>query len=144
VVKLKSRDQSFGWCAVTTATGHAVEDETAPLAVQPAEVGTNRCAGVPATGRSGVYEKSDGACTSSWKMAILSSRKASAEPSDGIFRQKLAKATYVNSYRGGPLLYTNPPGVSLNRLELKKQMRFFFAQRLSASCKKMFWGKFLA
>jgi hypothetical protein len=22
----------------------------------------------------------------------------------------LAKATYVNSYRGGPLLYTNPPG----------------------------------
>jgi hypothetical protein len=34
-----------------------------------------------------VYEKSDGACTSSQKMAILSHRKASAEP-DGIFRQK--------------------------------------------------------
>jgi hypothetical protein len=34
-----------------------------------------------------VYEKSDGACTSSQKIAILSHRKASAEP-DGIFRQK--------------------------------------------------------
>jgi hypothetical protein len=34
-----------------------------------------------------VYEKLDGACTSSQKMAILSHRKASAEP-DGIFRQK--------------------------------------------------------
>jgi hypothetical protein len=34
-----------------------------------------------------VYEKSDGACTSSQKMTILSHRKASAEP-DGIFRQK--------------------------------------------------------
>ena len=33
-----------------------------------------------------VYEKSDGACTSSQKMTILSHRKASAEP-DGIFRQ---------------------------------------------------------
>jgi hypothetical protein len=33
------------------------------------------------------YEKSDGACTSSQKMTILSHRKASAEP-DGIFRQK--------------------------------------------------------
>ena len=31
---------------------------------------------------------------------------------------------------------TNPPGVSLNRLELKKQMRYFFAQRFSASYKK--------
>jgi hypothetical protein len=34
-----------------------------------------------------VYGKSDGACTSSPKMTILSHRKASAEP-DGIFRQK--------------------------------------------------------
>jgi hypothetical protein len=34
-----------------------------------------------------VYEKPDGACTSSQKMTILSHRKASAEP-DGIFRQK--------------------------------------------------------
>jgi hypothetical protein len=34
-----------------------------------------------------VYEKSDGACTSSQKMTILSHQKASAEP-DGIFRQK--------------------------------------------------------
>jgi hypothetical protein len=33
---------------------HAVEDETPPLAVQPAEVGPNRCASVPATARSGV------------------------------------------------------------------------------------------
>jgi hypothetical protein len=64
-------------------------------------------------------------------------------PENGLHRD-LAKATYVNSYRGGPLLYTNPPGVSLNRLELKKQMRYFFAQRFSASYKKMFWGKSLA
>jgi hypothetical protein len=57
----------------------------------------------------------------------------------------LAKATYVNSYRGGPLLYTNPPGVSLNRLELKKQMRYFFcAKTFCVLCKKMFWGKSLA
>jgi hypothetical protein len=35
-----------------------------------------------------VYEKSDGACTSSQKITISSHRKASAEP-DGIFRQKL-------------------------------------------------------
>jgi hypothetical protein len=35
-----------------------------------------------------VYEKADGACTSSRKMTILSHiRKAAAEP-DGIFRQK--------------------------------------------------------
>jgi hypothetical protein len=34
-----------------------------------------------------VYEKSDGACTSSQKMITLSHRKASAEPG-GIFRQK--------------------------------------------------------
>ena len=34
-----------------------------------------------------VDEKSDGACTLSQKMTILSHRKASAEP-DGIFRQK--------------------------------------------------------
>jgi hypothetical protein len=34
-----------------------------------------------------VYEKADGACTSSRKMTILSHRKAKAEP-DGIFRQK--------------------------------------------------------
>jgi hypothetical protein len=34
-----------------------------------------------------VYEKSDGACTSSRNLIILSSRKASAEP-DGTFRQK--------------------------------------------------------
>jgi hypothetical protein len=34
-----------------------------------------------------VYEKADGACTSSHKMVILSHRKASAEP-DVFFRQK--------------------------------------------------------
>jgi hypothetical protein len=34
-----------------------------------------------------VYEKADGACTSSRKMIILSHRKAKAER-DGIFRQK--------------------------------------------------------
>jgi hypothetical protein len=74
---------------VTTAIEHAVEDETAPLAVQPAEVGTNRCAGVPATARSGVRKIrcQIGACTSSQKMSILSHRKAKAEP-NGIFRQK--------------------------------------------------------
>jgi hypothetical protein len=30
--------------------------------------------------------------------------------------RELAEATCTKSYRGGPLLYTNPPGVSLNRL----------------------------
>jgi hypothetical protein len=58
--------------------------------------------------------------------------------SDGGDRGALAKATYVNSYRGGSLLYTNPPGVSLNRLELKRQMRFFFLRkdllRLAKKC----------
>jgi hypothetical protein len=34
-----------------------------------------------------VYEKADGACTSSRKKIILSHRKATAEP-DGNFRQK--------------------------------------------------------
>jgi hypothetical protein len=74
-----------------TATEHVVEVETPPLAVQPAEVGPNRCASVPATHEQQrhevVYEKSDGVCTSSQKVTILSHRKASAEP-DGIFRQK--------------------------------------------------------
>jgi hypothetical protein len=56
----------------------------------------------------------------------------------------LARATYVNSYRGGPLLYTNPPGVSLNRLELKKQMRYFFCAKIFCVLQKMFWGKSLA
>jgi hypothetical protein len=57
----------------------------------------------------------------------------------------LAEATYVNSYRGGPLLCTNPPGVSLNRLELKKQMRYFFrAKTFCVLQKKMFWEKSLA
>jgi hypothetical protein len=47
-----------------------------------------------------VYEKSDGACTSSQKMTILSHRKASAEP-DGIFRQKPLEvvATSMVSFR---------------------------------------------
>jgi hypothetical protein len=35
-----------------------------------------------------LYEKADGACTSSRKMIILSHRKAKAERPDGIFRQK--------------------------------------------------------
>jgi hypothetical protein len=59
--------------------------------------------------------------------------------------QRLAKATYVNSYRGGPLLYayTNPPGVSLNRLELKKQMRYFFrAKTFCVLQNKCFGGNF--
>jgi hypothetical protein len=58
----------------------------------------------------------------------------------------LAKATYVNmhSYRGGPLLYTNPPGVSLNRLELKKQMRYFFRAKIFCVLQKNVFGKTLA
>jgi hypothetical protein len=63
---------------------------------------------------------------------------------DGGVSPTLAKATYVNSYRGGPLLYTNPPGVSLNRLELKKQMRYFFCAKTFCVLQKMFWGKSLA
>ena len=73
-----------------TATGHVVEVETPPLAVQPAEVGPNRCASVPATARSGARKIR-------WCFHLVTenghfeppkSRKASAEP-DGIFRQKL-------------------------------------------------------
>jgi hypothetical protein len=65
-VKFKPRGEIFGWCALTTATEHAVGDVTPPLplAVQPAEVGPKRCAGVPATARSGVRKKTDGACPS--------------------------------------------------------------------------------
>jgi hypothetical protein len=70
-----------------TETEHVIEVQTPPLAVQPAEVGPNRCASAAAKRHEVVYEKSDGACTSSQKMTILSHRKASAEP-DGIFRQK--------------------------------------------------------
>jgi hypothetical protein len=51
---LKSRNQSFGWCTSTTATEHVIEVATPPLAVQPAEVGLNWCASVPATARSGL------------------------------------------------------------------------------------------
>jgi hypothetical protein len=54
-----------------------------------------------------------------------------------LFSLPLAKATCVNSYRGGPLLYTNPPGVSLNRLELKKQMRYFFCAKTSCAAQSV-------
>jgi hypothetical protein len=64
---------------VTTAAEHAVEDEAVPLAVQ---TGVQVCQ----QRHEVVNEKSDGACTSSLKMAILSHRKASAEP-DGIMLQ---------------------------------------------------------
>ena len=69
-----------------TATEHVVEVETPPLAVQPAEVGPNRFAGVPATARSGL-RKIRWCLHLVAEMTILSHRKASAE-SDGIFRQK--------------------------------------------------------
>ena len=39
---------------------------------------------------------------------------------------------------------TNPPGVSLNRLELKKQMRYFFRAKIFCVLKKNVLGKFLA
>ena len=56
--------------------------------------------------------------------------------------RQLAKATYVNSYRGGSyLLYTNPPGVSPNRLELKKQMRYFFCAKIFCVLQKNVLGK---
>jgi hypothetical protein len=83
---ISPRDKSFGLCTSMTATEHVVEVETPPLAVQPAEV-VQTGAQVCQQRHEVVYEKSDGACTSSQKMTILSHRKASAEP-DGIFRQK--------------------------------------------------------
>jgi hypothetical protein len=53
--KIQAKRQKFWlWCALTTATEHAVEVETPPLAVQPAEVGPKRGANVPAMARSGV------------------------------------------------------------------------------------------
>jgi len=39
------------------------------------------------------------------------------------------------------LLYTNPPGVSLNRLELKKQMRYFFCAKSFCVLQKNVLGK---
>jgi hypothetical protein len=38
----------------------------------------------------------------------------------------------------------NPPGVSLNRLELKKQMRYFFRAKIFCVLQKNVLGKFLA
>ena len=72
---------------MTTATEHVVEVETLPLwrYSQPKLVQTG--AQVCQQRHEVVYEKSDGACTSSPKKIILSHRKASAEP-DGNFRQK--------------------------------------------------------
>jgi hypothetical protein len=70
-----------------TATEHAVEVET-PLGgtdSQPKLVQKDPQARQQR--QKMVYEKADGACTSSRKMIILSHRKAKAEP-DGIFRQK--------------------------------------------------------
>jgi hypothetical protein len=63
-----------------------VEVQTPPLAVsQPKLVQTDAQARQQ---RNEVFdEKSDGACTLSQKMTILSHRKATAEP-DGMFRQK--------------------------------------------------------
>jgi hypothetical protein len=39
---------------------------------------------------------------------------------------------------------TNPPGVSLNRLELKKQMRYFFRAKTFCVLQKNVLGKTLA
>ena len=63
-----------------------VEDQTPPLAVsQPMLVETD--AQARQQRHEVVDEKSDGACTLSQKMTILSRRKACSEP-DGMFRQK--------------------------------------------------------
>jgi hypothetical protein len=50
-------DKSFGLCTSMTATEHVVEDETPPLAVEPAEVGLKRSASVSATAGSDVRKK---------------------------------------------------------------------------------------
>jgi hypothetical protein len=39
------------------------------------------------------------------------------------------------------LLYTNPPGVSLNRLELKKQMRYLFCAKTFCVLQKNVLGE---
>ena len=63
-----------------------VEVQTPPLAVsQPKLVQTD--AQARQQRHEVVDEKSDGACTLSQKMTILSRRKATSEP-DGMFRQK--------------------------------------------------------
>jgi hypothetical protein len=77
---------------------HTVEDEPPPLAVQSAEVGPNRCAGVPATARSGVRKKTDGACPSSRKMAILSNRKATAEPNGKFSPEAIRRLCYLRAF----------------------------------------------
>ena len=85
--KIEVTRQKFGLVHLDDSNRAAVvEVETPPLAVsQPKLVQTG--VQVCQQRHEVVYEKSDGACTSSRKKIILSHRKASAEP-DGIFRQK--------------------------------------------------------
>ena len=69
-----------------TATEHVVEVERPP-AVQPAEVGPNRCASVPATARSGVRKIR-------WCLHLVTENdhfeppKSQCTEPDEIFRQK--------------------------------------------------------
>jgi hypothetical protein len=53
------------------------------------------------------------------------------------------RVSFAKTEHWRPLLYTNPPGVvSLNRLELKKQMRYFFRAKIFCVLqKKNVWEK---
>ena len=85
--KIEVTRQKFGLVHLDDSNRAAVvEVETPPLAVsQPKLVQTD--AQARQQRNEVVDEKSDGACTLSQKMTILSHRKATLEP-DGIFRQK--------------------------------------------------------
>jgi hypothetical protein len=86
VLNFKSRDESFGWCALTTATEHAVKMRRSPWRYSQPKL-VQKDAQACQQRHEVVYEKADGACTLSRKKIILSHRKATTEP-DGIFRQK--------------------------------------------------------
>jgi hypothetical protein len=86
-VKFKSRDESFGWCALTTAIEHAAEDETPPLAVEPVQVSPKIYASAPATARSGVRNR--------WRLHLVTENDHFEQPKshlqsqiNGIFRQR--------------------------------------------------------
>jgi hypothetical protein len=54
------------------------------------------------------------------------------------------RVSFAKTEHWHPLLYTNPPGVSLHRLELKKQMRYFFRAKTFCVLQKKCLGKTFA
>ena len=66
----------------------------------------------------------------------------SYDVNDGLRRSlglSLNRKRYRARYRA--FAYTNPPGVSLNRLELKKHMRYFFCAKIFCVLQKKCFGE---